>query len=87
MFTYSKLKDHKKCYPPFLPNFVVTYIDNTFLNMCTILVCTIFCISATFCLPGIFSRSFAVPFFTNPYAPRAVGIVAVVNCHILPTSI
>ena len=55
--------------------------------MCAVLVGTIFCISARFCLRGIFSRWFAVLFFTNCNAPTAAGIIDVYNCHILPTSI
>ena len=45
--------------------FVVAYIDNAFLSMCAVLASTVFCISARFCLAGIFSRCFSVPFFTN----------------------
>ena len=52
-----------------------------------LLVSTIFCISARFYLPGIFSRCFAVPLFTNPNAPTTIGIIDVFNFHILSTSI
>ena len=67
--------------------FVVAYIANTFPNMCTVLVSTTFCISARFCLPGIFSRCFAVPFFANPNAPATIEVIHVFNHHILSTSI
>ena len=33
--------------------------------------------SAKFCLPGIFSRYFAVPIFTDPNAPLTIGIIDV----------
>ena len=67
--------------------FVVAYIDNAFLSMCAVLASTIFCISARFCLAGIFSRCFSVPFFTNRNAPTTIWIIVVFNCHILSTSI
>ena len=49
--------------------FAVAFIDNAVLNTCAVLVSTIFCISASFCLAEIFSSCFAVPFFTNSTAP------------------
>ena len=57
--------------------FVVAYIDNVFLNMRAVLISVIFCISARFCLPLIFSGCFAVLFFTNPNAPTTIGIIDV----------
>ena len=33
------------------------------------------------------SRCFTVPFFTNPNAPTTIGIIDIVNYHILSTSI
>ena len=67
--------------------FFVAYIDNGFLIMCAVLGNTTFCISARFCLPGIFSRCFAVPFFTNLNAPTAIRLINdVINCHTLSTS-
>ena len=67
--------------------FVVAHIDNAFLNMCEVIVSTMFCISAKFCLPEIFSRCFAAPFFTNPNAPATIGIIDVFNFRILSTLI
>ena len=55
--------------------------------MCSTHKQSIFCISARFCLPVIFSRRFAVPFFTNPIASTTTGIIDIFNCHILSTSI
>ena len=67
--------------------FFVAYVDNAFLNLCAVLVSTIFSISVRFCLLGIFSRCFAVPFFTNHNAPTTIGIIDVFNCYILSTSL
>ena len=55
--------------------------------MCTSTSKYYFCISARFCLPGIFSRCFAVPFFNNPNAATANGIIDVFSCHVFLTSI
>ena len=73
-YLHSKLKDHKKSYPLFLPNFVVDYIHNAF--MCAFSTSNYyFFVSLLVFLPGIFSRCFAVPFFTNPNAPTTIGII------------
>ena len=41
-YLHSKLKDHKKFYILFLPDFGVVYIGSAIPNMCTVLVSTIF---------------------------------------------
>ena len=63
------------------------YIDKVFLRIWAVPVSAIYCISARFGLPGIFSRYFSVPFLIIPKAPNTNGIVTVFKCHTFPTSI
>ena len=59
--------------------------SSVFAYMWAVLVSTIFCISCSDALPGIWSTKFWMPFFIMPRAPITTGITFVLSFHIFVT--
>lgn len=70
-----------------LKNFEHNYIEKVFLNMWTMLISAIFCISLSEGFPAIFLICVSALFLHIPSAPIIIGTTVLFKCRILEISI